>query len=247
MKLTGNGSYCFTGREHIQYLTLWCLLCSWAGWLFYDIPQIGILGLMSYCFFYKLVYSYKLQKCQKQLRLDFKDVMMSIYSSLAAGTTLEESMRRSLEDMERSLGSDARAVYELRLICQKMERNIPISQCLEEMALRCQNKDIHNFSQIIAMGKRQGGNMGQMVRESIEKIQRRIEMNHEIEGAIGAKRGEFVFMCCVPAGILCYMRMCSPEFISILYGNNIGKICMTVCVAVYISAILLGMHILKLD
>ena len=156
-------------------------------------------------------------------------------------------MKRVLIDMERSFNAESRMVHEFRLVCQKMERNVPVGQCLEEMAIRCKNEDIHNFSQIISIGKRQGGNMVQLVRDSVDKIQRRIEISHEIEGTIGAKRGEFVFMCCIPVGIIVYMRIFSPEFMSTLYDNMIGKICMTACLAMYIFAILLGIYILRLE
>lgn len=247
MKLTVDGNYQFTAKEHVLYLTVWCLVCSGMGWIFYDTPEMGIFGIMSYWICYKGVYKYKMWQHQRQIRLEFKDTMMSIYSSLSAGATLEESMKRVLVDMERSLKNGARMVDELRLICQKMERNVPVGQCLEEMALRCDNKDMQNFSQIISIGKRQGGNMVQLVRDSVEKIQRRIEISHEIEGTIGAKRGEFVFMSCIPVGIIMYMRVFSPEFMSVLYDNIIGRICMTVCMIIYIAAILLGMHILRLD
>ena len=156
-------------------------------------------------------------------------------------------MKRVLVDMERSLKADARMVHELRFVCQKMERNVPVGQCLEEMASRCKSEDMQNFSQIILIGKRQGGNMVQLVRDSVGKIQRRIEISHEIEGTIGAKRGEFIFMCCIPVGIIVYMRIFSPEFMSVLYDNILGKICMTVCLFIYFAAILLGVHILRLD
>ncbi len=247
MKLTVDGNYRFTGREHIECLMLWCFLCSGFGWLFYDAPQIGILGLISYWFCYKIVYQHKVNINRKKLRLEFKDVMISIYSSLAAGATLEESVRRALADMEHSLKMDARIVEELCIACQKMEHNVPVTQCLEEMAVRCESEDMQNFSQIISIGKRQGGNMVQLVRDSVGKIQRRIEISHEIEGIIGAKRGEFVFMCCIPMGIIVYMRIFSPEFMSVLYDNLIGRVCMSVCFMVYIAAVLLGIHILKLD
>lgn len=87
--------------------------------------------------------------------------------------------------------------------------------------------------------------MAQMVRDSVEKIQRRIEMTYEIEGIIGAKRGEFIFMSLIPMGVILYMRVFSPEFMSVLYGNTVGAILMTACLAVYFAAIILGIKILR--
>lgn len=94
-------------------------------------------------------------------------------------------------------------IVELDLICRKMSGNIPVVQCLEEMSRRCGDEDIENFVQIIILGKKQGNNLEALVRSGVEKIQRRIEMNYEIEGMIGAKRNEFGFMCVIPAGDYC--------------------------------------------
>ena len=125
------------------------------------------------------------------MRLEFKDVMISIYSSLSAGATVEQSLRRVWEDMERSLKPESRMLLELELVCRKMERNIPTAQCLEEMAERCRDAEIENFTQILILGKKQGGKLAMLVRDSVEKIQQRIETTYEIEGLIGAKRNEF--------------------------------------------------------
>ena len=181
------------------------------------------------------------------MRLEFKDVMISIYSSLSAGATVEQSLRRAWEDMERSLKPESRMLLELELVCRKMERNIPTAQCLEEMAERCRDAEIENFTQILILGKKQGGKLAMLVRDSVEKIQQRIETTYEIEGLIGAKRNEFLFMCMIPAGIIVYMRLFSPEFMSVLYGNPVGAALMTLCLFVYIGAFWMGLKILQLN
>lgn len=247
MRLTAEGIYRFTWQEHVQCFVIWFGLCIGIGWLFYDDLRVGILGVVTYFVFYKISYQYKVDVCKRQLRMEFKDAMLSIYSSLSAGTTLDESVKRAMADMQRGTKEGSRITQELTLVCQKMESNVPVGQCLEEMALRCQSIEMANFSQVLSIGKRQGGNMARLVQDSVGKIQRRIEMVYEIEGIIGAKRNEFLFMCAIPVGIIVYMRMTSPDFMAVLYGNIRGVLCMTICLIMYIAAIYLGMRILRLD
>lgn len=46
----------------------------------------------------------RLEKAERrQMQTEFKDVMISVYSSLSAGATVEQSLSRALKDMERSL------------------------------------------------------------------------------------------------------------------------------------------------
>lgn len=247
MKVTEDGTYRMGVSDHLQYVVLWFLVCGCVGWLFYDQILFIILALPAYGLFYRKLYRLKTRKYQMQMRQDFKDVMLSIYSSLSAGTTLEESIKRALEDMKRSLPAESRMILELDIICKKMETNISVTQGLEDMALRCKNRDIENFIQVLILAKKQGGNMSGLVRDSVGKIQGRIETTYEIEGIIGAKRNEFIFMCVIPAGVILYMRVFSSEFMDVLYGNMVGMVVMTVCLAIYIGALLLGIAILKME
>ena len=159
MKLTNGGVYRLTFREHLQMGFLWIALCAAAGWLFYDTILYSAAGWPGYLLFFQRMSALKVNKYQKQMRLEFKDVMISIYSSLSAGATVEQSLRRAWEDMERSLKPESRMLLELELVCRKMERNIPTAQCLEEMAERCRDAEIENFTQILILGKKQGGKL----------------------------------------------------------------------------------------
>lgn len=246
MKLTNDGRYRLTLTEHLELMGLWMALCAAVGWMFYDVIFLTAAAWPGYFLFFPQMRMYKENKLRQRMALDFKDVMISIYSSLSAGATVEQSLKRALEDARRSLGEKSRMVLELDLISRKMEHNVPVNQCLEEMAFRCRDKDIENFTQILILGKKQGGNLALLVRDSVEKIQRRIEITYEIEGLIGAKRNEFLFMCMIPAGIILYMRFFSGEFMAVLYGNWIGAVLMTFCLGVYVGAFGIGMKILSL-
>ena len=247
MKVTSEGHCRMTVIEYIKSIILWIVICTSIGWLFYGNIKYSIVGWPGYIIFRKEVYKISYKKYNKQLRMDFKDTMLSIYSSLSAGVALEESIRRALEDIERSLKPNSRMILELNIICHKMERNISVVQCLEEMSERCQNAEIENFVQILILAKKQGGNMADLVRDSVDKIQRRIETGYEIEGIIGAKRSEFFFMCVIPAGVILYMRVFSSEFMEVLYGNLTGFLLMSVCLAIYGAAFALGLKILRLE
>lgn len=247
MRLSAEGTYQMTWSEHAGCVLICTGICACAGWLFYDQALLLFLSIPVYAAFHGRIRQIQERKYQRQMRLDFKDTMLSVYSSLSAGTTLEESMKRAFEDMKRSLKPDSRMVLELELVCRKMERNIPVAQCLEDMAARCRNKDIENFARVLILAKKQGGNMAALVHDSVENIQRRIEISYEIEGILGAKRSEFFFMCVIPAGVIFYMRIFSSEFMDVLYRNATGIIVMSLCFGVYIGSICLGIRILRID
>lgn len=245
MRLTLKGTYKMTFGEHLMAMAAWAGISAAVSWLFYDNMLFLVLGWFIYPLFYRQLKKYTEKKYRWKMLMEFKEVMISIYSSLSAGVTVEESLQRAWKDVTGEGKKDFCMGQELELVSRKMERNIPLSQCLEEMAERCGEEDIENFTQILILGKRQGGNLAGMVRDNVEKIQRRIEMSYEIEGMIGAKRKEFGFMCLMPLGILLYMKCFSHEFMSVLYGNAQGAVLMSMCLGIYAAAIVLGLRILR--
>ena len=246
MKAATDGSYQVEAREALLWPLLWFFVSAVTAWLFYDRLAYTWIGMLFFPLVFKKMKKRCLEQYRRRMRLEFKDMMLSIYSSLSTGTSVEESVRRAYRDLSVNFGEKARMVRELEMVCQKLKRNISIDQCLRELSKRCHNVDIDNFVQVILMGKRRGGNLAGLVRDSVDQIQRRIETSYEIEGMIGAKKNEFLFMCMVPSGIILYMKLFSREFMQVLYGNLLGNICMTLCLGVYVSAIFLGLHLLKI-
>ncbi len=245
MKLHSNGMYTMTWKEKFTFFSCWMLLCSFVGWLFYDHFTVGILGLAGWYFFKKMIISIMIEKMHSELALSFKEVMISVYGSLSAGATVEQSLVRAMEDLASNPTENIRMQQELKQVCIGMANHVPVGQCLEEMASRCGNRDIESFVRVIMMGRKQGGRLPVLVKDTMEKIQDRIEINYEIEGMIGAKRSEFLFMCLIPAGIIAYMKIFSPDFMKIVYDNIIGIVLMTGCLMAYVASIFWGMIILR--
>ena len=54
-------------------------------------------------------------------------------------------------------------------------------------------------------------------------------------------------MCVIPLGILGFLRLTSPEFLSGMYGNLTGRAVMTVCLLIYAVAYLWGKKIVGIE
>ena len=135
---------------------------------------------------------------------------------------------------------------EFTRICQQMDKNIPLETSLADMAKRSGDEDIRQFAEILILAKRSGGGVIQMIRESMERIQRRIETNYEIDAMLSAKKSEFRMMCLIPAGIILYMKLFSTGFMAALYHNAGGVLFMSVCLAAYLAGIFWGRKILDI-
>ena len=198
-------------------LILWLALCGGVSWLFYQ----------SWWAFLALVPAFPL----------FLKYRMK---------SLEISFRNARKDLEIYGQGHAMIQQEFTRICQQMDKNIPLETSLADMAKRSGDEDIRQFAEILILAKRSGGGVIQMIRESMERIQRRIETNYEIDAMLSAKKSEFRMMCLIPAGIILYMKLFSTGFMAALYHNAGGVLFMSVCLAAYLAGIFWGRKILDI-
>ena len=68
-----------------------------------------------------------------------------------------------------------------------------------------------------------------------------------IRDRITGKRLEQRVMVCMPLVITLYLRLTSPEYIDVLYGNVMGIIVMTICLLIYAAAVMLAQKITDIN
>lgn len=185
----------------------------------------------------------KIKQRLGQLRKEFKEGLISIYSSLSAGSTLEGAFLKAKEDMKLCCGSDSLIYCEFRFLCKRMEVNWTVEQCFEDFARRSGDEDIQNLAEIITVAKRSRGGLVQIVKNGIDSTRIKMEVEQEIETMVSGKKREFHFMTAIPAGIILYMHIFSAGFLDILYDNMAGNIIMSICLAVYLLALYWGNQI----
>ena len=75
----------------------------------------------------------------------------------------------------------------------------------------------------------------------------KIDVKKEIETTLAAKKSEQAIMSLMPAGIILYLQVSSPGFLSVLYGNPFGICAMTVCLGIYAAAYWMGRKIVDIE
>ena len=93
-----------------QGMILFFIIC----YLFYDRIWLGILYAV-FCFPYMLNQAREERKLRiRQSRLEFKEMLLSVYNSLSAGYSLENAVRAARDDM-RAVNGDKKSVVEQEL------------------------------------------------------------------------------------------------------------------------------------
>ena len=195
----------------------------------------------------RYLYQRKEDKRRKRLNLEFKDYMYAVSASLSAGYSIERAFLAGLKDMERLYGEESILKKELNAMEKRLSPQEPIEHILEDFAAESKSEDIETFVEVFCYAKRGGGDFLHIIAVSVGRLCDKMEVQEEIETAIAEKKLEQKIMCVVPLGILLFFKVTSPEFISVLYGNLLGVVIMTIALFLYGTAFFLGMKIMEVE
>ena len=232
--------YRMTIKEYILSIIVIIGIACIFSYVFYDNLWISIAFVLPVYFYLKLIKKVLIQRRIQKLNVQFKDFCMSMTAQLIAGYSIENS----LVEVYREL---SQLCKETKILIIKLRLNITIENAIENFAIRSGIEDIKLFSEIISIAKRSGGDLIKIVKNAANSISRKIETEREIKVIINSKKYEQMIMNIIPICIIVYVRLTSPNMMSIMYNSITGRIVMSVCLMIYVFAFFLGYKISKVE
>lgn len=215
--------------------------------MFYDTWPAAVL-LIPVCILY--LHEWREECCRKkeeEFRIQFRDGIQLVANALKVGYSVENAIRTAEKDLHPLYPDGSRIRDEFGRMVHELDMNLTAEQVLREFAVRVRQEDADNFATVFAAAKRTGGDSIVILKDTVNMISGKIEVEREIQTLLAAKRLEFQVMCVIPLGIVFYMRMAFPEFLSVLYGSVPGVILMTVCLGVYAFAYQMGKKMIQIE
>ena len=218
--------YRFSMKELLKYMGQALALCIMADYLFYKSKWVLLL---------------------KNLNYQFKDALTSLSVAVQAGYSVESAVKTCVRDLERLYGKGTDIVEEFRYIESQQHISVPLEELFLDLGERSQIEDIENFASVFYTAKRTGGDMNRVIQKVARMLGDKIDVKKEIEATLAAKKSEQMIMSLMPVGIILYLQMTSPGFLSVLYGNPFGIAAMSICLAIYATAYWLGRKIVDIE
>lgn len=188
-----------------------------------------------------------IRRRREKLGVEFKESLQAVAGALLAGYSMENAFREAEKEMTQLYGTESCMVRELKEINVKTACNQPLEPLLLDFSKRSGMEDVESFCQVLVFAKRGGGDFVQIIKATVRKIADKIEVKREIETVMAAKRLEQKVMQAVPVFILFYLDVTSPGFLSVLYGNVVGILFMTGCLALYLAAMRIAEKIVDIS
>ena len=233
-------TYTLSRREWVLYGAEGILLAAVLDYVFYR-SFLLILLIFPAGILFPLALKKKLkQRRMEKLRGEFKDAILAVASGLNAGYSVENAFAVSLKEMEEIHGSDSMIAKEIRLILRKVRMNLTF-------AARSGLDDVKNFADVFLAARKSGGELMRIITRTAEIIGEKIRIQEEILTATASKRMEQRIMSGIPVLIVIYIELTSPGFFGILYTTLIGRMLMTVCLAVYLASCWLADYFLEIE
>ena len=186
------------------------------------------------------------EKFSRRLETEYREMFASVTGALQTGYSIEKAFEESAVSLKLLYGEKSVLLPHLRELNSKVRLRMPVEQAFEELSAKFESEDLSDFAQIFRVGKRLGGDYVTNIRDTTRRISERVEVRQEIRTAIAQQQMELKVMMAMPLGILAYMKLSAPEFLTPSYGNAAGILVMSVCLAVYAGCIALGKKITEI-
>ena len=211
-------------------------------------------SIFGLCCFPVLFYLFCKRERQRQkewrsqkLLDEFVNGIRVLNTALQAGISMENAWREVQKELLVMYGESSLFLKEVKEMNHSVALNVPIEKLMLQFAYRSGLEDIISFAELFSYGKRSGGNWRRMIQDVIQHIQDKYDARKEIEVMVASKQLEQQVLNVIPLGILLFLQISSWDYMSVLYHNPLGILCMSICLLGYGGAILLSEKILQIQ
>ena len=223
----------------------------------------AIIMIISYLFYGNLIYAILfspylikymkswerqvIKKKREKFRLQFKDAIQALSASIHVGYSVENAFGEAIKELKHLYKDKELIIKEFASIVRQTHMNVSVEKALWEFAKRTDEEDVKTFAMVFGMAKRNGGDTVDIIQNAVRQMTEKIDVEREIKTIMAAKQLEFRIMTLIPLGMMAYLKISFPEFLKVLYGNLVGVIIMSVCLAIYLVSYEAGKRMVEVE
>jgi tight adherence protein B len=221
--------YELTFNEKAAALVMSAAVVFMITFIFYKDILTAFLLSTSCFYFLRIRRRQLLLRRKSELNDQFKQALFSLSSSLSAGRSFENSIIETVQDLQMLYANpQTYIIVEFNIIVQKLRNGENVEAALRQFSERADMDDIRNFSDVLSICKRSGGNLVEVIRRTAAMIGEKIELQQDISLLVAQKRFESRILSFAPLIIVALLSFSSPDYMLPLYEGIIGHLIMTV-------------------
>lgn len=186
-------------KQKILCFIVGFLVGTVTGYIFYSNIIVGtIAGVICGFSYIPIRRRQNIDTQIKKLKIQFKDLLENISTSIGAGKNVVDSFRTAYYDLKNQYSESADMVKEVQNIVTGIDNNINIEELLMDLADRSGVEDIVIFANVFETCYRKGGNIKEVVKSTYQIINDKMEIDMEIETMITSGKTEQKMMLIMP-------------------------------------------------
>ncbi len=198
------------------------------AYLFYMNIWISIIIGFLIIFFEQFYGRYLNKKRREFISLQFKDLLYSLDASISVGRGIEESLKEGENALKIIYKENSPLLIDLKEVNKNIANNHGSEKdCLTKFAMKSGVDDIRNFVEVYLACQETGGNMQEVIGNSIKLIMDKMNIQKEIKTLMTEKQFEAKVVSLIPILIILFLNIFSPDYLSPMYNTSQGKIIMT--------------------
>lgn len=185
------------------------------------------------------------KKRQHQLSLQFRDMLESVTTSLAAGDTVFQAFEAARGDISLQYGEESDLARELEQILQAPRSGLSMDVMLKDLAQRSGNEDIESFSNVFSVCYTTGGNMRDVMRRTHDIITDKMAIADEIRTKLSSNKLELNVITVAPVFLMLMLRTTNESFAQ-KFASPVGVVCITIAIVIFVVAFRMGRKIVEI-
>jgi len=199
-------------------LSLLGFLLMWPNLLMSFVVSV-IIFLGIWWMFKQVMLSLWARHCNSVVN-DLVEALTIMCNSIKVGLSLGQAIERVVKGYPGALGK------ELQLVLNKMELGQNLEESLEEMSERVQQPEVDMLVSTINILKETGGNLGETFFVMAETIRERQKMEKKIKALTAQGMTQAKIISVLPFGLIGIFAIMDSNYISPLFTNPIGWVCL---------------------
>ncbi|MCR5033851.1 MAG: type II secretion system F family protein [Clostridia bacterium] len=174
--------------------------------------------------------SYRAKERIQKLNIQFKDMLYSLSSSIAAGRQMPQALVEAADSLAVMYGPKEPIMMELNHMKRCIvENNESDRELLADFARRSCCEDINNFVQVYIICRNMGGDLEKIIARTSAILTDKMNIEREIKALTAQKKFEGRLIALMPVAMLVILNLLSPSYIVPLYAGLPGRLIMTGC------------------
>jgi tight adherence protein B len=240
-------TYIMSKKEKIFYFLIAAIALFALGFVFYHNSIVSLVICPLALLYPKIRTKEIIEKRKTMLNLQFKDMLYTLSSSIASGKPMESAFRDIYKDLSLIYPSeDTYIIKELQFIIKRLAINEPVEEILEDFANRSHLEDIQSFVNVLKTCNRKGGNLVEIIRNTSNVINDKIEIKNEIATLLAQKKFEQKVLSIMPIALIVVLSVTQADYIAPVFNTVLGRVIMTIAIVMIAAGYLISKKIMDI-